>query len=211
MSETRTRADEIWLYDSYGRFLHNDPDTDRLVARSPEDLPNGFAGLIFDINPARQSEPFMLRKRETRPMPLPQVSPVMQHGVALSLEVVDASGPFLEARGGFIASHPDGSVTLGERENGESVLFAPLPLLAAKNIFPDSGLVLRDSAGQPMKAPRPTTGLRVMIGERTYSLEVIGDIFARMGQIAPETGVELTLPPTSSEPEEVIKVARIRM
>nr|WP_194299860.1 hypothetical protein [Acetobacter conturbans] len=196
------------MYDSYGRFLDNDPDEDRLVARAPEDCPNGFPGLIFDVDPGRTQQPFMLIKRETRPMPLPMIEPVIQQGVALSLRITDSDGPFVEARGGFIASHEDGSVTLGEREEGESILLTPIPMRTAKNIFPDSGLVLKDQDGHPMEAPRPTSGLRVLIGERAYSLEVIGSILTRMGTIPPGESTTLVLPATASEPEETITAAR---
>lgn len=207
MAET-PRADEIWLYDSYGRFLHNDALDDRLVARAPADLPNGLPGLIFGIDPTRSEDPFVLLKRETRPMPLPQIEPVMEEGVALAFRILDSEGPYADARNGFIATRQDGSVVLGTPERGEGILFAPVPFYTARSLFPASGIELTDQHGLVVPAPQPLTGLRVQIAGRPYSLEVGGDLLARMGELSPGETVSLVLPATATEPGTTITATR---
>ncbi|AQS83513.1 MAG: hypothetical protein ABF876_00475 [Acetobacter aceti] len=207
MAET-PRADEIWLYDSYGRFLHNDSLDDRLVACAPADLPNGLPGVIFGIDPMRSSDPFVLLKRETRPMPLPQIEPVMEQGVALAFRILDSEGPYADARGGYVSTQQDGSVALGAPGRGEGILFAPMPFYTARSLFPDAGIELTDSHGLVAPSPQPLTGMRVQIAGRPYSLEVGGDLLARMGELSPGETVSLVLPATATEPEKTITATR---
>lgn len=208
MSDAQAPANEIWLYDSYGRFLHNDSEPDRLVAWPPEKLPDYQAGLLFDINPDRPDEVFRLRKRVSCPMPLPAIEPVLLHGAALALQITDGAGAYRDMRGCFIASHDDGSVTLTGHAADESASFVPLPMQSAKVLCPDNGLQLADRSGNRVSSPRPATGLRVALGERVYSLEVIGEVLRVLGTMRAGEKRDVTLPATADAPELIVLATR---
>ncbi|NHO31916.1 hypothetical protein [Acetobacter fallax] len=201
MTHAQDLSREIWLMDYFGRFLHNDPRHDRIVAVMPDACPGGLPGLILNIDPSRDDEPFALVKRETSPMPLPQIEPVTQNGLAIALRVLDRDGPYAVTRDCFFSSQPSGEVLFDRSHYAGWEFYAPIPARMARTFFPGSGIVLRDDEGNDYPAPRPETGHSILIAGRTYPLDLVSGFLAQLGALEPGENRRLVLPALGGKPE----------
>lgn len=202
------RNHEVWLLDYFGRFLHNDPAQDRIVAVAPEACPDGLPGLIFDISPERGNNPFALVKRVSAPMPLPEIEPEPGTGLAIALRVRDEVGPYADARNFYFSSQPDGRVTFDRDHCAGWECFVPLPATLAATLFPSSGIVLHDSAGGEISGPRADTQLTVLIADRHYPLPAVTGLLEQLSRLAPGEVMTVTLPELGDAPAEEITAMR---
>ncbi len=201
MSQAQNSGQEIWLMDYFGRFLHNDPRHDRIVAVTPDACPDGRPGLLLDIDPLRDDAPFALVKRESSPMPLPHIEPVTLNGLAIAIKVLDEDGPYAECRDRFFSSQPSGEVMFDRSHCSGWEFYAPIPASTARTLFPGSGFILRDDKDNVFPAPVPETGHSVLVAGRTYPLDTVSTFLTQLGALAPGESARLVLPPLGDHPE----------
>ncbi|NHO18736.1 hypothetical protein GOB90_07060 [Acetobacter oeni] len=195
--------------DYFGRFLHNDPHHDRIVALAPDTCPDGKPGLILDIDPQRADVPFVLVKRTTAPMPLPQIEPVTLKGAAIALKITDRTGPYVDSRNCFFSSQPDGEVQFDRSRHEGWECYAPIPARTARIFFPGNGISLRDkSSGLQIPAPQPETGLSVLMAGRTYPLDLISPFLTQLGALSPGESSHLVLPALNDHPQLTVVASR---
>ncbi|GBQ28205.1 hypothetical protein AA0472_2611 [Acetobacter estunensis NRIC 0472] len=206
MTDIQASDKEIWLLDVYGRFLHNDPVSDRLETLLPEDLPPEGPGVLLHIDSQKKEEPFRLVKRDSRPVPLPHIVPHLGGDLTVRLEVTDRQGPFAASYGHFLTGTDDGGVDAVEASDTEAA-FVPVPARTARVLLPSSPLKVRDEWDTVLLPPRADEGMCVRVGAGAYPWPVVSELLTRMANMSPGEILRQHLPEIGDIPALRVEVS----